>query len=159
ALRRTLLSRITPERMEKLADRLYELAERGNVQAIKLILSYTVGKPAETVNPDDLDVEEWQHWKGTSGMMHDLPGMLMCIMPETLRKHGRQFRPEAREDLRQQMCHALKHPEPVLPPVPDLVMSHAARQAMKETLQSPIPPAGVSPWLAHPDRASHAAPP
>src|SRR5262249_21618981 len=63
ALRKTLLSRITPERMEKLADRLYELAEGGNVQAIKLILSYTVGKPAETVNPDQLDVEEWQHWK------------------------------------------------------------------------------------------------
>ena len=40
-------------------DKLVEMAKEGDVAAARLVLSYTVGKPTEAVDPDRLDVEEF----------------------------------------------------------------------------------------------------
>src|SRR5262249_18588101 len=58
ALRQALLDAATPERMRALAERLFQLAESGDVTAAKLLLSYLIGRPAIAADPDRLDVEE-----------------------------------------------------------------------------------------------------
>jgi hypothetical protein len=35
----------------------------GNVAAAKLLLSYALGKPAEAVDPDTLDLQEWENYR------------------------------------------------------------------------------------------------
>src|SRR5262249_44626926 len=126
ALRKALFGRLTPEKMEAIADKLIEMAAAGNIQAIKLLFSYTLGKPAAAVDPDQLDVQEWQHWKGTSKMMYDLRGMFKCMMPETLLEMVRLARPMVSADLTKTMGEALAHPETVMPPpMPDLVMGRS----------------------------------
>src|SRR5436190_17494002 len=60
ALRRALLNRITAEDIEEVLAILLIKAKSGDLAAIKLLLSYTLGKPGPAVDPDTLDQQEWQ---------------------------------------------------------------------------------------------------
>jgi hypothetical protein len=59
-LRSALLESATPERLKALGDELYRAALGGNCEAAKLWLAYCVGRPAEVVDPDTLDLEEFR---------------------------------------------------------------------------------------------------
>ena len=59
ALRQTLLNRTTQKDFEEVADELIKKAKTGDVAAIKLLFQYTLGKPAPSPDPDQLDVDEW----------------------------------------------------------------------------------------------------
>jgi hypothetical protein len=59
-LRQVLLEVVTEEELRQVAYSLLILAKAGNLAAIKLLLQYVVGKPAEAVDPDRLEVEEWK---------------------------------------------------------------------------------------------------
>jgi hypothetical protein len=60
--RRVLCTRIQPQDLGLLAQLLLERAQEGDMAALKLLLLYTVGRPAEPVNPDLVDLNEWQHY-------------------------------------------------------------------------------------------------
>ncbi len=60
ALRQALISTVTEENMKHVAYVLIQKAQGGDLAAIKLLFQYVLGKPAEAVNPDTLDVQEWQ---------------------------------------------------------------------------------------------------
>jgi hypothetical protein len=65
ALRQAFLSVATEERMKALGEKLYAQAVRGDWQAAKLFLLVVIGRPANAVDPDTLDREEWllcQEW-------------------------------------------------------------------------------------------------
>jgi hypothetical protein len=65
ALRQAFLSVATEERMKALGEKLYAEAVRGDWQAARLFLLFVVGRPADAVNPDALDRDEWlqcQEW-------------------------------------------------------------------------------------------------
>jgi hypothetical protein len=53
-----LLEVVDAEQMRRIITRLARVAEGGNLAAAKLILSYTLGKPADVVDPDRLDLED-----------------------------------------------------------------------------------------------------
>jgi hypothetical protein len=59
-LRSALVNKVTEVDMHDIAEALTVQAKRGNLGAIKLLFHYVLGKPTETVNPDTLDLEEWQ---------------------------------------------------------------------------------------------------
>ena len=63
------------------------------------------------VDPDQLDVQEWQHWKSTANMMYDLPQMIRCMMPEILLEMVRMARPMVSAELSKTMGQALANPE------------------------------------------------
>jgi hypothetical protein len=48
-LRRAWLAAATPERVEALADKLFELALTGDVQAARVWLEHVIGKPLQAV--------------------------------------------------------------------------------------------------------------
>src|SRR5262245_43627356 len=58
ALRKALIHFVTVDDMKHVAFILKEKAMGGDLVAIKLLFQYVLGKPAETVDPDRLDIEE-----------------------------------------------------------------------------------------------------
>lgn len=60
ALRSALLSVFTEEKLRLVVDSLLERAACGDIPAAKLVLLYGIGKPSDTVDPDQLEVDEWQ---------------------------------------------------------------------------------------------------
>src|SRR5437899_8467692 len=58
ALRKALINFVTVDDMKHVAFILKEKAMGGDLVAIKLLFQYVLGKPAETVDPDRLDIEE-----------------------------------------------------------------------------------------------------
>ncbi len=55
-----LLDGLTPERMQALGAKLYDLALAGDLAAAKLLLTYAIGKPPDAVDADRLDLDEWR---------------------------------------------------------------------------------------------------
>jgi len=55
-----LLRSATEQNVERLANMLMERAFAGDMAAAKLLLLYWIGKPKEVVEPDRVDVEEWE---------------------------------------------------------------------------------------------------
>jgi voltage-gated potassium channel len=58
--------------------------------AAKLVLAYVLSKPAEAVDPDQLDVQEWQHYKDTPGMYAEMPhlGHFRLALSPYAREHN-----------------------------------------------------------------------
>jgi len=72
-LRKVLLDRVTAEDIQAIAEKLLQMAKAGDVAAAKLLLSYTIGKPQPAVEPDHLDVAEWEQLKATAFKFKELP--------------------------------------------------------------------------------------
>jgi hypothetical protein len=60
ALRAVLEDAVGEERLRRIAGKLADLAEQGNLEAAKLLFAYLLGKPREAPDPDRLDLEEWR---------------------------------------------------------------------------------------------------
>jgi hypothetical protein len=58
ARRQTLLDAVGPEDVAQVARKLRDLALAGDVAAAKVVLSHVIGKPAQAVHPDRLDLDE-----------------------------------------------------------------------------------------------------
>jgi hypothetical protein len=71
-LRRTLCETVTDEDIEAVAKKLVEQAKAGDVAAAKLLFSYTIGQPAPAVDPDTLDLQEWDIRRRTPAKVEDL---------------------------------------------------------------------------------------
>ncbi len=110
-LRQALLDSVTAADMAAVARRLLTLALEGNVQAGKLLLAYTIGKPQPAADPDRLDQDEWQGYKETSTMLAESPGLLQAPEPAFPLECVRLARPAVTHSLRQATAHALLHPE------------------------------------------------
>src|SRR5258708_3197283 len=59
-LGKVMLQAVTPEKMLVIAGAMIERAQKGDVAAAKLLMQYTLGKPAATVEPDRLEIEEYK---------------------------------------------------------------------------------------------------
>jgi hypothetical protein len=59
AMRTAFLHAVGPEDVQALARKLLELALGGDLAAASLFLLYSIGKPTEAVDPDDLDADEF----------------------------------------------------------------------------------------------------
>jgi hypothetical protein len=57
-LRRELMQRTRPEEIREIGDKLIVLAKEGNVQAAKVVFSYTLGLPTPAPEPDRVAVDE-----------------------------------------------------------------------------------------------------
>jgi hypothetical protein len=95
-LRSALVNRVTEADMERIAEDLLVKARLGDLAAIKLLFLYVLGKPAATVNPDTLDIEEWlQTVRPIPGIMREFPAAL-GTMPVDTNEWRRADRPAVR---------------------------------------------------------------
>jgi len=132
ALHSAFLQRATPEDMKAIADKLIEQAKAGNVVAAKLVLQYTIGKPAPAVQPDKLDAEEWEHTKTTAWKpLRELqmgmgPGLEFPLMM------ARTSRPGFTRDQARMFYEAMQEGKTATPPPPRVVDPRAAEWMAQE---------------------------
>ena len=75
-LRQALLDNVSAAQIAAIITTMADLAIKGNVQAAKLVLHYTISKPTEAVNPDRLDQEEFDAYKEGHGMFAESTKMI-----------------------------------------------------------------------------------
>src|SRR5262249_47313181 len=59
-LRRALPDTVAPATLKRLTRKLVKMAEGGDLDAAKLLLLYTLGRPAEATDPDKVPTDEFQ---------------------------------------------------------------------------------------------------
>ena len=86
-LRATMIHAFTPKIFMRLVEVLRQRAEGGDMVAMKLILQYVLGKPAETVDPDRIAIDEWQKLRDaavsldeTSAVLEQVPATMACFL-------------------------------------------------------------------------------
>jgi hypothetical protein len=77
--RKVLLEMVTDEDIQAAARKLIEQARAGDLAAIRLLFSYTIGKPAAAVDPDRVDVEEWKLLQEGSVAPQQMNGVLQSL--------------------------------------------------------------------------------
>jgi hypothetical protein len=80
-LRSALLRKIDEEHIERVADQLLAMALEGDLAAIKIVLLYTIGRPAEAVDPDDLDRLEFERHRANGAPLDDVREVLSRLFP------------------------------------------------------------------------------
>jgi hypothetical protein len=86
-LRATMVHAYTPKVFMRLMEVLRQKAEGGDMVAMKLVLQYVLGKPAETVDPDRIAIDEWQKLRDaavnldeTSAVLEQVPATMACFL-------------------------------------------------------------------------------
>jgi len=86
-----MLDVVKPEDLQAIIVRLVLAAQQGDVAASRLVLAYTLGKPAPAVDPDVLDLTEWQLWQqmpvapeALAGLLGPLQVPLACLLARTI---------------------------------------------------------------------------
>jgi hypothetical protein len=84
-LRSSLIHSTTREEVIRVGDVLKEKALGGDVAAIKLFFYYLIGRPADVVDPDRMDIDEWEKLKEiavdaheTEDMVQQCPAVVAC---------------------------------------------------------------------------------
>ena len=94
---------IDDEKIEAIIHVLYARAVAGDMSAIKLILSYKIGKPAPAPNPDGIERDEWNRLE-EAAVQHQAVDDLLHLAPQPPRQrsrphhlasHGRRLRRQA----------------------------------------------------------------
>jgi hypothetical protein len=106
-LRSALIKSVQPDDVVAIARAMIDKAKGGDVAAARLVFSYVLGKPAETVNPDRVDMDEWQIYRETTPLMKELPEVAVAPSPELPLKQVRDSRPIMTEVKRAQIHAAL----------------------------------------------------
>jgi len=70
-LKRVFLEEGEPRRIRRIARKLLDLAEQGNVQAAKIVCNYCLGKPTPAVDADRVDLDELSCFKEASDRSED----------------------------------------------------------------------------------------
>jgi hypothetical protein len=110
-LRRALIDALTPDDFHAIAQKLLKLSLAGNIQAAKLLLAYTVGKPQPAPEPDHLDADEWQRFKETEPMIRELPAVVKTPEAELPINIVRSARPAMTRVAERGLCMGLRNPD------------------------------------------------
>ncbi len=92
-LRSAFCRRISQEEIELVAETLLERAKAGDVAAARLVLNYSIGKPTEAVNPDTLDLQEWDVYRKSPVSLDDLHRIVEGIPVEVVGRLVRTAKP------------------------------------------------------------------
>ena len=90
ALRLALLAVVTEEDVQTVVRLVLKQARDGDLAAAKVLFAYVIGKPAESVDPDTLDLKEWLVYQqkpvrpeNLSSILNSLPRDLACTIVRT----------------------------------------------------------------------------
>jgi hypothetical protein len=108
ALRQAMLQRVTGEDLQRIMGKLLELAEAGNIQAIKLVLAYTIGKPQPAPNPDRMDADEWNVYTEQAPMKVEAAAVLHAGEPAAHLEMVRAVRPIISQVVQMQMAQEVQ---------------------------------------------------
>jgi hypothetical protein len=81
-LRKVLCAHINEADIETAVCQLRDRMCRGDLAAVKLLLLYAIGRPLDAVNPDTIDLQEWQLFQKQPVEHTDLVAILTGLSPE-----------------------------------------------------------------------------
>ncbi|GIW80088.1 MAG: hypothetical protein KatS3mg105_1895 [Gemmatales bacterium] len=90
-LRKALVDAFSEEDIAEIAQKLKQMCLEGNLAAIKIVFSYLLGKPDAPVDPDTLDLQEWQirEQEPTMAELHALSQSYLPAGFANIIAHGR----------------------------------------------------------------------
>jgi len=103
ALRQAMYQAVREEDVQAITEALVEKAKAGEVAAAKLVLSYVIGKPPEAVDPDRLDLEEWQLYQEGAVSCQEVDGLLKTLQPFLACGLARELIPIVPQELARQV--------------------------------------------------------
>jgi hypothetical protein len=122
ALRSALVESVTNEDIAAITRTLIDMARDGDVPAAKLLLAYAIGKPGDTVQPDRLDLDEWQIFRDTAPMAEEMTSLSFAPSSELPRNFVRLSRPLMAANLHKEIMDLVRQPlppaEPKVAPAP-----------------------------------------
>jgi hypothetical protein len=98
ALKRAFLMATSPAKVKQLEAKLFEMAMGGDVQAIKLYFSYSLGAPSVEV---DMTVTEERDWKAETEQAR------VWLEQKILTMHGRMVAAREAEQIRHHLAEGL----------------------------------------------------
>jgi hypothetical protein len=110
-LRSAFCRGLTEDDVEAIAAALIAKARDGNVAAAKVVLSYGIGKPTEAVNPDTLDLAEWDIYRRGPVSLDDLRGIVEGIPLDVLGPAVRAAKPYLNANMAETVRNVLS-PDP-----------------------------------------------
>lgn len=99
-----LLAAVSPEEVTEIGRELAAKAKQGCVAAARVLFQYILPK---NVEPDALDLQEWDNYKKQQGMLLELPGLLQTPEPDFPLSIMRATRPGMTRDIAQMTGGAL----------------------------------------------------
>ena len=93
AIRKDFIEFSTTQRITALVSKLYDQAMEGCVASAKVFLSYAIGKPQPAVDPDRLDIEEWQQYRDMAPMKQEYVKLAETGAPKPYLHFLRTIRP------------------------------------------------------------------
>src|SRR5271154_5794024 len=87
-------------------------AATGNVPAARLLLAYTVGKPADSTNPDRVEIDEWQLLRQTVAPQDDVAQTFQSVPVELASKLANATLPVLADEMGDQLAARLSVPVP-----------------------------------------------
>ncbi len=111
-LRRALLDAVTPENIQAIVRQMIHKACEGDVAAARLVLAYAVGKPDRAVDPDTVEVHEFQLWQQSAIANQDLSGVLGRMQAGLANKICRAAVPPVQETTADNLGQALRESIP-----------------------------------------------
>jgi hypothetical protein len=124
ALRAAFLNDVSSEDVKEIAAALKAQAKKGNVAAARLVLAYSLGKPAQAVDVDRLDADEWQVIRGntatlaskvretvTGGPISLFSTMTMAARPHLVDHHVARFCKKSRKQMERDRRRAARNAE------------------------------------------------
>ncbi len=112
ALRQAMLDAVTPEDVQAIVRQMVQKARAGDVAAARLVLAYAVGKPDRAVDPDAVDVHEFQLWQQSAVANQDLSGVLGQMQAGLANELFRLAVPGVQEATADKLGQALRDPLP-----------------------------------------------
>jgi len=128
ALRQALLNAVTPEDLQGIVAAMLERAKQGDVAAARLVLAYAVGKPTPAVDPDSLDLQEWQHWQQMPVATEDVRGLLGHLQAPQACVLARVLLPLVQQNLARELAQGLDPKPAPSSPEPARTEPRAAAQ-------------------------------
>jgi hypothetical protein len=111
AMRQEFLKAVTSEDMAEIARAMIAKAKEGDVAAAKIVLQYTLGRPAEAVDPDRLDEGEWQQWQREVVHTPEVDAVFEGCAAETICKIARIFVPHMQQKMLDGMAATVQEKE------------------------------------------------
>jgi hypothetical protein len=124
ALRAAFLKDMTRDDIKEIAAALKAQAKKGDVAAARLVLAYSLGKPAKAVDVDRLDADEWEVIRGntatlaskvretvTGGPLSLFSKMTMAARPHLVEHHVAKFVKKGRKQMERDCRRAARKAE------------------------------------------------
>jgi hypothetical protein len=73
---------VTEKDIQELARQLLEQAKIGDLAAVKILFAYAIGRPTDAVDPDSLDVKEWQHFRQSPVGIAEMEAVFAGMPPD-----------------------------------------------------------------------------